>query len=100
MWKNAFSSPESLQEHSVLIEKIAKWVVTRRLAMPALLLLESCKPLNRIFGQSIVIITPFAAFFSIDEMLKQFSDLLQSRENVEKLTEKIENLENLRLMNR
>ena len=93
IWKNAFSNPESVQNHSELIEKTADFVVKHRLAAPALLFLENFKPLNRLFGQTLLLFSPFAAFFSLENRLREVSDLLQSRENVEKLIERIDTLE-------
>ena len=97
--KNAFaldkesSRPLTEQEEAVL-DKLARKVHQHGLAVPAILFLESVKPLNFVAGQVMVFFQPMVgAFFSTREY-DLFTSLLERRFTLEKLLEKIEALEN------
>ncbi len=69
----------------------------RRLAAPAIFLLESSKPLSFIASQGLVFLGPFIdAAFEVPQY-DAFCRMIESRENVEKLTRRIEELEDERL---
>jgi hypothetical protein len=87
---NAFASPVSEHDHSAFIEEIAARVVARRMALPAILFLESVKPLNRLAGQSLLVLAPMFALFVSQDAMHRFSDLLRDRKNVEALIEAIQ----------
>jgi len=77
-------------EEDVILEKLAKKVVEWRMAVPAILFLESVKPLNYIGSQAMVFFEP------IVQTIFNFRDYdtlrlaLERRENVEILLQKIE----------
>jgi hypothetical protein len=80
-----------------LIERTAKEVVQRRLAAPAVFLLESSKPLSFIASQGLVFLGPFIdAAFEVPQY-DAFCRMIERRDNVEKLARRIEELEDERL---
>ncbi len=93
--KNAFAAPVSARDHSELISKIAEAVVKRRMATPAVLLIESCKPLNRLASQFVLVISPLLALFLTYDQIDAVSDLLQDRKSVEQLRAEIEKRNNI-----
>lgn len=81
--------PES--EQHALLEKAAAWIVKRRLTAPAIIFLETCKPLNFLGSQALIALSPFVqAAFKGDEYHK-FALILERDANVEILIELIEN---------
>lgn len=86
-------------EERVLIDKFAKWVVQRSLAVPAIMALESTKPLNWIGSQLMLVAEPAA--WAIEPMLKsafkfshqdylKLQQLLEKRWSMEELILAIE----------
>jgi hypothetical protein len=57
-------------EEQVLIDRFAQWVVQRGLSVPAIMALESTKPLNWIGSQMMLVAEPAA--WAIEPMLKAF----------------------------
>lgn len=109
--KNAFATSDPNFEYSdedeELLERMAKWVSERGLSTPAILFLESFRPLGYLGGQAMVMAEPivdmsFASFpglvkktFSMKDY-NRFIQLLERREVVEKIIDKITRLENQR----
>jgi hypothetical protein len=79
-------------ERDEIIEKVATQVVSRRMATPAILFLEMHKPVSFIASQSLVVLSPFTAPFVGMDNVQVASKLLEKRENVEKLIQRIEEL--------
>ena len=80
--------PES--EQRALLEKVATWIVQRGLTTPAILFLETGKPLNFLGSQLLIGFSPFIqAIFKGDEYQK-FALVLEKDANVELLIELIE----------
>ena len=80
--------PES--EQRALLEKVASWIVRRGLTTPAILFLETGKPLNFLGCQLLIGFSPFIqAVFKGDEYQK-FALILEKDANVELLIELIE----------
>jgi|YelNatPaOPRAMG01_1025707.scaffolds.fasta_scaffold66240_3 hypothetical protein len=75
-----------------LIEIVARKVVERRLEVPAVFFLEMNKPLSFIVGQSLLVAMPFLAPLLGLQRVEQLSILLQDRENVDRLIQRIEEL--------
>jgi len=88
--------PRSERRHDELIAKIAAGVARRRLAFPAILLLESVKPLNYLASQALIVLTPALGMFVEYATLDDVCDLLQERKNVERLIAAID-MENKKL---
>lgn len=77
-------------EQRALLEKLAQWVVNRNLTTPAILFLETGKPLNFLGSQLLIAFSPFIqAFFKGEQYLK-VALILEKDENVELLIELIE----------
>ncbi|GIV15815.1 MAG: hypothetical protein KatS3mg022_1250 [Armatimonadota bacterium] len=81
------------EERDAILERIAQGVVRRGMAAPAVLFLELNKPLSFVASQSLIVLTPFLAPFVGIENVHRYSRLLEKRENVERLIERIEQLE-------
>lgn len=81
-------------EKTALIEKMARAVVDRRLTTPAILFLESVKPLNFIGNQVMLALDPIIRIFVTIEDYGKVAALLEERESIEKLILRIEALEN------
>ncbi len=79
---------------SELIEKIAQFVIRRELAPVAIFLLESGKPLSRAGSQVLIFFLPMARGWSDYE---QLIELLDDRDQVERLICRIEELEDQRV---
>ncbi len=84
-----------------LFGRLAQWVVERRLTAPAILFLESHRPLSFIGSQFMVVASPFVHFFEpffkglVGEgyehrLYTRFAELIAERENVERLIIEIE----------
>lgn len=108
--KSAFGPEELPPEEEELapaeremLQKIAQKVVDMRLIVPAILFLESVKPLNYIGSQVMVFFEPFAgAIFSFRTVHMSgielneydlFRRMMEKRDNVERLLQKIEELD-------
>jgi hypothetical protein len=77
-------------EEDAVLEKVAQKVIQWHMAVPAILFLESMKPLNYIGAQAMVFFEPIVqSVFTI----KDYNTLrvaLERRENIENLLQKIE----------
>ena len=79
-----------------LIEKIAKKVVDWRLTAPAIVVLESSKPISFVASQVLVFFDPIVkSFFNIKDY-ERFYTMIEDRENLERLIVAIEEEENRR----
>ncbi len=77
-------------EEDAVLEKVAKKVVEWQMAVPAIMFLESVKPLNFIGAQAMVFFEPIIqSIFSIKDY-NTFRIALERRENIENLLQKIE----------
>ncbi len=78
---------------AAIMEKIAAKVVGLRMTVPAILFLESVKPLNYIGAQALIFFEPFVqVLFNLKEY-DTFRQMMERRENVERLLLKIEELD-------
>lgn len=88
-----FPSPEKKTlpaEEEAVLEKVAHKVVDRRMAVPAILFLESVKPLNFIGSQALVFFEPIVqTLFNLKDY-DTFRSALEKRESIEILLLKIE----------
>lgn len=94
-YKNMFppTSDPIPPEEAAVLEKVAKKVVEWKMTVPAILFLESVKPLNYIGAQAMVFFEPIVqAIFSIKDY-DSFRIAMERRENVENLLQKIEALD-------
>lgn len=81
-----------------LIEKVAQAVIKREMAPVAIFMLESCKPLSRAGSQAMVFFLPLArVLLPGTSDYEQLMELLDDREQLERLICRIEALEDARL---
>ncbi|HWR81848.1 MAG TPA: hypothetical protein VN285_00945 [Candidatus Deferrimicrobium sp.] len=81
------------EEEEALLAKVAGKVVERRMAVPAIVFLESVKPLNYIGSQAMVFFEPIVqALFNLKDY-DTFRQALERRESIEILLLKIEELD-------
>jgi hypothetical protein len=91
MYKYATELPP--ERAQLLIEKLAQWVIKHGLETPAILFLESIKPLSFIGSQMFLMYGVPMLGIVIDEYeTSEFALLFEDRENVEALLKKIEEL--------
>lgn len=76
-----------------LIDRIADAIASRRLAAPALLFIESAKPLSFLGNQMLLFLEPLVKSFVKGKTYDRFAKLLERRENVDLLLERIEYFE-------
>ena len=83
--------PEDEQE--ALLTKVAAEIVRRRLTVPAILFLETCKPLNFIGSQMLIALNPFVTSIFNTAEYQKFALIIEKDANVEWLTQLIEKLD-------
>jgi len=86
--------PENLTERQKeLLEKIADRIVRYRMAMPAILFLESVRPLNYVGSQAMVFLAPIVhSLFSAREY-DEVQQALEHRETISYFVEMLEEKE-------
>jgi len=77
-----------------IIERIAERVVNMRLGIVAIVLLESTKPLSFIASQVLVFFEPIVRALFNPKDYTRFYEMLEDRNNIEKLIQRIEEKEN------
>lgn len=81
------------EEQEVLF-KLADFIVKKGMTVPAILTLETVKPLNYIGSQAMVFLEPFVQAVIKDiSRYNTFRRMMEKRENVERLLQKIEELD-------
>lgn len=87
----ASESPGTLtDEDRALLDRVAARVVELRMEVPAVLTLESGRPLTLLAGQAMLFFQPFVqAMFRLGEY-QRFAALIERRETVEELVRRIE----------
>ena len=83
--------PES--EQQALLEKLAQWIVRRSLTAPAIMFLETGKPLNFLGSQLLIAFSPFVQAFFKGDQYHKIALILEKDENVELLIQLIEKSE-------
>lgn len=81
-------------EDRVFLQRLSRWIAERRMAVPAVLILESVKPLNFIGSQMMFFFEPIVKAFIGGQGYTRFARLMERRENVETFLEFIELAEN------
>lgn len=80
------------EERDRLLDSAARAVVRRRLEVPAVLLLELNRPLTYLGSQALVLFTPLLGAAVGVETLQKLAKLLEDRENLDRLIDRIETL--------
>ena len=73
-----------------LLERIADAIVTRRMAAPAMLFLESMGPMNFLGSQALHFLAPLVECVFSSSELAQIARLLERRDSLQRLTALIE----------
>lgn len=76
-----------------LTDRVAAFVVKQRMASAAIMVIESLKPLHFIGSQALYFFAPFAELIFSAKEYQEFAALLENREYVDMLTNKIEQLD-------
>jgi hypothetical protein len=96
-FKRAFavtSGKESLTEdEKELLNRLAKGIVDRRLSTPAIMFLESVKPLNFLGSQAMEFLRPIIGAVFRTESYEKMEKILEKRKGIECLILEIEKLE-------
>jgi len=88
------------KEADEIIQKLAVEIVDRHMAAPAVVLLESCKPLTFVGSQAMVFMNPIISIFATINNYNKYIELLEDRNNIEKLILEIENYEDEKIKNK
>ena len=78
------------EDEERVLDKVAERVVRWRMTIPAIIFLESVKPLNYIGSQSLVFFEPIVQSVFNFRDYDSFQRAMERRENVERLMQKIE----------
>ena len=76
-----------------LIEKVALFFAERRMGAPALLFLESMRPLSFVGSQIMYFLAPFANVLLSGNEFEEFAAVMSDRENVQLLIQRIDELD-------
>ncbi|MEA2030360.1 MAG: hypothetical protein U9N55_02030 [candidate division Zixibacteria bacterium] len=85
--------PTLPKEEDAILIKVAKKVVERRMAVPAIVFLESVKPLNFIASQALVFFEPIVQTIFNFKDYEVFRLALEKRESIEIFMQHIEELD-------
>jgi len=78
------------EDDRVFLEGMARWLGERRLATPALLFLESTKPLNFVGSQLMFFFEPVVRALVNGGNYSRFASLMEDRDHVEEFLRMIE----------
>lgn len=85
------SEPGAIGEDDLrLLERLADRIVALRLEVPALVTLESAKPVSLVASQAMVFFQPFVAAVFPVASYERFARLMERRDHVERLARLIE----------
>lgn len=93
--KHAFAIPNSknnfAEEEVQLLEKLANGIAKRKMAAPAIMFLETLKPMGYIGSQAMVFFRPFYSLVFKTADYDKISKVLEKRECTSKLIKLLEN---------
>ena len=92
---DSFNEPLTESEMAYL-EKIARFFVDRRMSVPAILFLETGKPLNYVGSQAMAFFEPAVRSLFNAEQYVELKLILERRESIETLIQLIEKFESAR----
>jgi PP-loop superfamily ATP-utilizing enzyme len=76
-----------------LIEKVSRFIVKHRMAAPAIMTIESLRPLSRIGSQLMYFLAPFAEIIFNSKEYQEFAVILEKDEYIKLLLNKIDELD-------
>lgn len=77
-------------EDRALLTRVAVFVVRRRMTAPAILFLESVRPLNFIGSQTMLFLAPFVKAFLNMREYEQIQQILENRESISAFVDLLE----------
>lgn len=83
-------SQERAQE---IVEKVAYFIASRRMASAAIMTIESLRPLHNIGSQVLYFLAPFAELIFNPKEYQEFAALLEKDENIKLLLQRIDELD-------
>jgi len=86
------ADPREAELRDRVIERVARIIAERRLETPAVLLLESNRPLTFLAGQGLLLALPLLGSFIPPADLEAMSRVLDSEDSLELLIRRIEDL--------
>ena len=89
------SEAERREREREVLGKLAQALIARRMTAPAILFLESIKPLSFIASQALIFLGPIAEALLSYADYRVLAEALESRENLEWLIGKLEEGEGL-----
>ena len=100
-WSHAFAIAEESETtwtegERELIDKLAQFVVRRRMTTVALMTLESSRPLNFVGSQALAFLAPLLTLIFNKADVDRFIELLEKRQSVDLICDTILELENAR----
>ena len=81
------SGPEPYEHR---IEALVRQIGRRRLALPALLLLEITRPFSFLVSQGLLLFQPVLGYFVEEPLVAGYADLLADRGNLDRLIARLE----------
>lgn len=95
MWamKDKKDEERPLEHHREIMDRFAQRIVDWRMTAPAILFLESAKPLSFLGNQALVFFQPIVQSIFNFKTYDEFTEILEDRENLEYLLLKMEELE-------
>ncbi len=82
----------TVQQRDAIIESFARKIVDKGMEIPAVLVLEVTKPASFLFSQGVLVLGPVLYPFLGFDRVDRFAGFLNSRENIEMLIARIEEL--------
>ncbi len=91
-FKHAFATEGVKLEDcdTALISKLADFVVRRNMSVPAIMFLDSVRPLNYVGSQAMVFFKPILSRFFTREEYDKMTTILEKREVIDLLIKEIE----------
>ncbi|MBC8527681.1 MAG: hypothetical protein ISS28_00765 [Candidatus Cloacimonetes bacterium] len=80
----------SKEEAQELMDKAARFIAERRMGSPALMFIESVRPLHFIASQFLYMIAPFAELIFNPQEYQKFACAIEKDENIKFLLEKLD----------
>ncbi|MBD3349105.1 MAG: hypothetical protein GF400_07925 [Candidatus Eisenbacteria bacterium] len=98
MWamKDRSNEERPRPEHREIMDRFAARIVEWRMTAPAILFLESAKPLSFLGNQALIFFQPIVQSIFNFKTYDEFIEILEERENIEYLLLKIEEVESER----
>jgi hypothetical protein len=82
---NDLVAPEGGEDYTELTTRLAREIVARQLTVPAIIFLESIKPLSFLGNQMLIFANPVISLVVSSGDYYRFVRMLENRENIEKL---------------